>query len=331
MLSSNIKFSVLVEVLVRIVFIGATHFSQRVLAAIHEIPGVSLAGTITNLQNFRISYSNSPVQNVLFADVYAWSVEREYSCYVMEENMSEPELQEWLVSKAPDLLVVAGWFHMVPKPLREISPAIGMHASLLPDYSGGAPLVWAMMNGEKKTGISLFQLEDGVDSGPVFSQAETRIFPDDTIATLYSRIEDLGLSLLRRCLPEIANDRLIPVAQDESRRRIFPQRCPDDGKIDWNWPARRIHDFVRAQTKPYPGAFTFFRRKRVIIWESELFQDKTMDLAPGTMEFTGLALVVVCGDKMVLKINRINWMDEDFYSNQWALKADVGKDEKFGY
>jgi methionyl-tRNA formyltransferase len=167
-----------------------------------------------------------------------------------------------------DIFVVAGWYHMVPRKWRDLAPAYGLHASLLPDYSGGAPLVWAIISGEKQTGITLFQFDGGVDSGLILSQKATAIRTEDTIATLYARIEQLGLDLLRENLPGLADGsaRLIP--QDESNRRIFPQRAPEDGIIDWNQSAWDLHNFIRAQTRPYPGAFTTWQNSKIHIWQA---------------------------------------------------------------
>jgi methionyl-tRNA formyltransferase len=184
--------------------------------------------------------------------------------------MRPPELLRRVESWRPDVMIVAGWYHMVPKAWRKVAPAFGLHASLLPDYSGGAPLVWAIINGEKRTGISLFQMSDGVDDGPLLGQAATEIADDDTIATLYARIEDLGVELLRTRLPLLADGTATLQVQDESRRRRVPQRSPEDGAIEWQWPARRVYDFIRAQTKPYPGAFAACGQQRLTIWRANV-------------------------------------------------------------
>ena len=89
--------------------------------------------------------------------------------------MRDPALLEKVACWKPEAFLVSGWYHMVPRKWRALAPAYGLHASLLPDYSGGAPLVWAMIKGEEKTGITLFQLGDGVDDGPILGQAETPI------------------------------------------------------------------------------------------------------------------------------------------------------------
>lgn len=128
--------------------------------------------------------------------------------------------------------------------------------------------VWAIINGEARTGITLFSLEDGVDNGSIINQRETRITEDDTIATVYARIEDLELNLIDVCLPRMADGTARLAPQGESRRRVFPQRKPEDGAVDWHWPAGRIHNFVRAQTSLYPGAFIQVGGEKVIVWRA---------------------------------------------------------------
>lgn len=250
----------------RVVFIGASSFGLNCLKAVYPLPGISVVGLITNPKTFSISYSDSPVTNVLHADFVAWASKHSLPCFEMARTMRDQALHAWVRTLAPQMFVVVGWYHMVPKSLREIAPAYGLHASLLPDYSGGAPLVWAIINGESQTGITVFQMDDGVDSGPIAGQKSEPIFPTDTIATLYARIEERGIELLREVLPQISRGSLVLRPQDETRRRIMRQRCPADGLIDWRLDALTIERFIRAQTRPYPGAFTSFGGQQVHIW-----------------------------------------------------------------
>jgi methionyl-tRNA formyltransferase len=211
----------------------------------------------------KISYQPQGVTNVLHADFEPVAKDASIPVEILEGNMGNPVLLERVRSWQPALMVVVGWYHMIPRSMRTLAPAVGLHASLLPDYSGGAPLVWAIINGEKETGITLFQLDDGFDTGPIIGQRREPIFDNDTIATLYARIEERGLDLLRTHLPQIARGEAHYTPQDESRRRIFPQRSPEDGRIDWSWSARRVYNFVRAPTRPYPGAFTELAGERL--------------------------------------------------------------------
>ncbi|HEV2866484.1 MAG TPA: methionyl-tRNA formyltransferase [Allosphingosinicella sp.] len=256
-----------------VAFLGTTRFGLRCLEALARLPDCRLVGAIAAPPTFPISYRPEGVTNVLHADVPAFCEANGLPCLLVRDGMRDEGLLGEVERWRPQALVVAGWFHMLPKKWRDLAPAYGLHASLLPDYSGGAPLVWAMINGERRTGITLFQLAGGVDDGPIVGQAATDISADDTIGTLYARIETLGVALLEQHVPLLAQGRARLEPQDERLRRTFPQRGPEDGLIDWTWPAARIHDFVRAQTRPYPGAFTRLGQTRVTVWATRLTDD----------------------------------------------------------
>jgi len=299
----------------RIVFIGATGFGLRCLDAVRSMPEVEIAGVVTAPARFPISYRPEGVTNVLYADFEDYSRAHDIPCVVIEDGMRGDALRQRAESWRPDIFLVAGWYHMVPKRWRDIAPAFGMHASLLPDYSGGAPLVWAMIEGEEKTGITLFQLGDGVDNGPMLGQAETPILPEDDIGTLYARIEDLGIALLRRHLPELAAGTAKLIVQDESRRRIVPQRGPEDGLIDWNQPAKRVLDFIRAQTRPYPGAFTDMFGGKTTIWKARLSDEETP--GPGKLGGDADRPLIGCGDGRALELLAVALDGEDVPASSW--------------
>jgi methionyl-tRNA formyltransferase len=155
----------------------------------------------------------------------------------------------------PDLILVMGWYYMVPRRIRELARhgAWGIHASLLPKYAGGAPLVWAMINGEKETGITLFRLGDGVDDGDIIEQKSFVIEFEDTIKEVYEKANEAAKDILVKSLGQI--ERIMPKPQVESQIEIYPQRRPEDGEIDLKKTALEIYNFVRAQSSPYPGAF----------------------------------------------------------------------------
>ncbi|WP_123661389.1 methionyl-tRNA formyltransferase [Pusillimonas sp. NJUB218] len=240
--------------------------------------------------------------------------------------MNDSALLDVVRSWRPDAFLVVGWYHMVPKSWRDLAPAYGLHASLLPDYSGGAPLVWAIINGEKKTGITLFQMDDGVDSGPIVAQAEEPIFEDDTIAALYERIESRGLDLLRSALPELALGTAVLRPQSQEGRRVMPQRGPEDGVIDWLNKACYLERFVRAQTRPYPGAFFLHLHARVYVWKARAVEyDST--LPPGSPLLIGSDVGVVCGQGVLLleeaEIGEQRLRGESLY--QWLCVDSQGR------
>ena len=293
----------------RLVFFGASTFGLRCLATAAALPECEVVGILTAPQQFTISYRPEGVRNVLYADFSDLARRCGAELHVLAGKMTDPDLVALIRRWRPDLILVAGWYHMVPRQIREIAPTAGLHASLLPDYSGGAPLVWAVINGEEKTGITFFCFDEGVDSGPVIDQKAQPIHFDDTVATLLARIEADAVEMLREHLPHIQQSIAQARPQDESKRRIMPQRSPADGLIDWSQPARRIYDFVRAQTRPYPGAFTFLDGEKLTIWSALPGGAMPSGATGGTAfaaEGSGAA-VVACGDGEALELVEAEW------------------------
>ena len=290
----------------KIVFIGASRFSLRCLSTCFDVPEVQVVGVVTAPKTFSISYRPEGVTNVLYADVSDLAKMNGVPTFFVKENMADPLLLEKVSALNPDAFIVSGWYYMIPRSWRKIAPAYGLHASLLPDYSGGAPLVWAIINGETKTGITFFQMTDGVDAGPIVGQREEYIFPEDTIATLYARVEQHGLALLREILPNMAAGNLKLLDQDESKRRVMPQRSPEDGFINWAHDANTILRFIRAQTKPYPGAYTILDGQRLHIWSADLAQPLTQGEI-GVVKNNVDGMVCVCCGSGAIYLTEISY------------------------
>ncbi|MEO2173475.1 MAG: methionyl-tRNA formyltransferase [bacterium] len=302
----------------KVVFTGASRFGLCCLGSIRDLPCVDVVGVITNEQDFKISYAPQGVSNVLYANFAEYAKQHDIACYTMKQKMNEPGLKTSLEQWQADIMIVVGWYHMVPKSILNQLPTYGMHASLLPDYSGGAPLVWAIINGEDKTGISLFQFADGVDNGPLVGQLVTPITFEDDIKTVYERIETLGCQLLRENLPLLASGEAPHQVQDESKRRICAQRKPADGMIDWGKTAGEIYNFVRAQTHPYPGAFTTLDDDKVMIWSAAVCERPAQaDEAVGQLIICDQQLYVVCGDNSLLQLKQVEFNNEEQAAWRW--------------
>ncbi|MEK9628592.1 MAG: formyltransferase family protein [Nitrospinota bacterium] len=305
----------------RIIFIGASTIGLQCLEIMTQSSLYNVVGAITLPETFSISYRPEGVKNVLFADIKKYCQSHDINCIVMNEGMKDPGLFERVKALSPDLFIVVGWYHLIPKSWLDLAPAYGLHASLLPDYTGGAPLVWAMINGEKKTGITFFQLGDGTDSGPIVAQESVNINQEDTIATLYKRIEDKGRNLFKEHLPRIINGSMDLKPQDESKRRVYPNRSPEDGKIEWTLPADKIYDFVRAQTKPYPGAFSELGSNKVTIWSCRKSQEDMIKRPlPSEIVEADQRIFVGCGQESTLEILKIAVNNEDVPVYDWWVK-----------
>jgi methionyl-tRNA formyltransferase len=143
--------------------------------------------------------------------------------------------------------------------------AINLHGSLLPKYRGRTPHVWAIINGEKETGITAHIMEEGCDTGDIVLQKKLKILEDFSGADILNEFKRIYPEMILELIGQIENKKLKRVEQNNSRATYFGKRTPDDGQINWNWQKERIYNWVRAQASPYPGAFTLFKNQKIII------------------------------------------------------------------
>ena len=159
--------------------------------------------------------------------------------------------------------------------------AFNLHGSLLPAYRGRAPVNWVLVNGERETGVTLHHMVARADAGDIVAQRAIAIDDRDTALTLYRKLGPLGAGLIGEFHPLIVEGRAPRQAQDLSKGSYFGRRRPDDGRIDWRWPARRIFNLVRAVTHPYPGAFSFAGGRKLTIWEARIGREAGPMALPG--------------------------------------------------
>lgn len=173
--------------------------------------------------------------------------------------LDEPGLAERLTALEPDLFAVVA-FSILPRPLLAL-PSLGsvnLHPSLLPAYRGAAPIIWAVIRGERKTGLSTFLLNPRVDAGDLLLQEEVGIDPEETAGELEARLAPLGADLLVRTVDGLGQGVITPRRQDQSRVSRAPKLQKEDGRLDWNQPAEALRNRIRG-TNPMPGAFTQWR------------------------------------------------------------------------
>jgi len=274
----------------RIALLSSTQFGRRCLEeGVLPAEDVEVAGVLTTPQAIRISYSDDPVRIRTHADFTDLARRAGGEVVTLAGKVTAESYREPLTRWRPDLLLALGWYYMVPRSVREMAPmgCAGIHASLLPKYRGGAPIPWAIIHGESRTGVSLFYLADGVDDGDLIGQAAFPITLQDTCATVYEKATRAAVSLLRERLPQMARGTAPRIVQDESQATYVDQRAPEDGRLPWPEKfARQAHDWVRAQTRPYPGAFTFLGDEKVTLWATSLPDRPAWpDAAPGAVEF----------------------------------------------
>lgn len=257
----------------RTVFFGASALGHRCCRALLE-SGADVVGIVTMPEEFSISYSRRPIRNVTYRDFGDLALEFHLPLLKVQRGLDDATLAT-IASWGPDFGLAIGWYYMIQASARKLFPlgVAGIHASLLPRYRGGAPLVWAVINGEQTAGVTLFYLDDGVDTGDVIAEEAFSIADEDTIATLLEKATNASIRLVCEQLPALAAGGAARITQDDSAATTYAQRSPEDGLIDWTWPSERIRNFIRAQTRPYPGAFTRIAGKRVVIWDADVFDD----------------------------------------------------------
>ncbi len=266
----------------RIVLLGTTQLS---LACFHTLlrMGMDVVGVVTTPGEIKISQAGSRVNLVQHADLVTASKRAGIPVIVAAEKLNQ--CVGFIQALAPDFLLAVGWYSVVPSTIRNIPPlgSAGVHASLLPKYRGGAPINWALINGEDRTGVTLFYLDEALDSGDIIAQAAFSITLSDTCATLYEQVTKETQTLLERSLPLLQQRRAPRVPQDERLASTYPLRRPEEGRIFWSLTAGQIHNWVRALTRPYPGAFTWLKGQRVMVWKSSPPLLKKVEEPAGTI------------------------------------------------
>lgn len=221
---------------------------------------------------------------------------------------------ELLKKIKPDLAFAIGWRYLIT-PTAYTVPPLGtfiLHDSLLPKYRGFAPLSWAMINGEKETGVTLFHIAEGVDSGPIVDQLATSITMIDTVNTVEERIIKLYEEIIIKNLSILQTGQAITIPQDEVKASYCCKRIPQDGEINWQQSAIAIHNLIRAVTHPLPGAYSFLNGKKIFIWEAEVADDQLNYVGniPGRVLGKKNNKIEVLTGKGILALKRLQGQDE---------------------
>ncbi len=202
-----------------------------------------------------------------------------------------------------DLVVSAGFGRRIPRRIIDL-PTIGIiniHPSLLPAYRGRHPLNWAIINGEKQTGVTIHHVSERIDEGGVIAHRPVAIEPDDTILDLHWRTVEAGRELLEEVLDAIDAGAFHGTPQGAAGASYYPPRTPADGLIDWQQPAERIRNLVRALAAPYPGAFFYHRGEKIVVERARVLPHDVAPARPGSVTtYEGdIAVQTGCGTLML--------------------------------
>ena len=296
----------------RIIFMGASDLGWECCRVLFEI-GQNLVGIFSIPREFRISWSPTPVTNVRYKSFQDLAEAHCVPLINVTAKLSDPSYKEIIRKLEPDIFIVIGWYYMIPRSIRELAPlgAVGVHASLLPKYRGGAPLVWAIINGETQSGVSLFCFDDGVDTGDVIGQKSFSIEFKETIAEVIQKTTQSSVQLVREFIPLVAGGHMPRMPQDHQSATLVPQRKPEDGWIDWRSKSSlQVYNWVRAQSRPYPGAWTSVGNEEVKVWSVILSDNSQKVGVPGSVTVDPqVGLGVRCADGRIVTVREIGLTD----------------------
>jgi methionyl-tRNA formyltransferase len=291
----------------RVVFCGTPLFAVPTLKLLLAQPDFDIISVITQPDRPRgrgHEVSFSPVKQVALAAGLPVH---------QPEKIRSPEVQELLTKLSPDVVVIIAYGQIIPARLLPI-PKLGwinLHASLLPKYRGAAPINWAIVNGETKTGATTMRIDAGMDTGDVLLQREVSIGPKETAPDLALRLSALGAPLMAETLRGLASEAIVPRPQNHAEATLAPMLKKEHGRINWNLPAQEIFNRMRGFA-PWPGAYTVFRAQTCHLWgepaSSEFSHNQLLgptDVAPGTPFHEKNGLFVVCGGNTVMRMQSV--------------------------
>ncbi len=283
----------------RIVFCGTPAFALPTLNHLIAQPDFQIEAVVTQPDRPRgrgHEVSSSPVKDA--------ALDAGIAVYQPEKIKSESG-QNFFKRVAPDAVVIIAYGQIISESLLEI-PRLGwinLHGSLLPKYRGAAPINWAIVDGETRTGVTSMQVNAGLDTGPILLKYETEIGADETAPQLTARLAEAGAPLIVETLRKLDRGEVAPEPQDDSQATLAPLLKKEDGRIDWSQPAQAIYNRIRA-LQPWPGAYTTFRGKNCHIWGKPAAATiQTQPPAPpAAIVASAGELTVVCGGNTALHI-----------------------------
>jgi methionyl-tRNA formyltransferase len=281
---------------VRVVFLGTPAFAvpslEALAAAGHEILAV-------------VAQPDRPAgrtQEIRPPATKVWAEGRGIPV-LQPEKVRDGKLSAALAPLGPDLLAVAAYGRILGKDLLTLAPqgALNVHASLLPRYRGAAPIQWALAEGERETGVTIMQVDEGLDTGDILLQRALPIRPEDTSATLSDRLASLGGAALVEALDLLPAGRLVPVRQDPAKATLAPVLTREHGRLDFSLPAARLASRVRAFT-PWPGAFTTLGGR---VLKVHAAVEGAGRLSPGRARAVPEGILVGCGGGTALLLSEV--------------------------
>lgn len=282
----------------RIVFMGTPDFAVSSLQTLLNGPDTLLAVVCQPDKAKGRGKKMSPPPVKVLAEQYGLPV-------LQPHSVRTPEFMAQLAELGPDILVVVAYGKILPLALLRLPRlgAINVHASLLPKYRGAAPVQWAVIHGEAESGVTIMQLDEGMDTGDILLTRHAAIGPMETSGELFVRLATLGAEALSEALAQIKSGQNVPTPQDHSLASVAPMLRKEQGHLDWRLPAKSLHNLIRG-LDPWPSAYGFLDGKRYRFFRSEVILRDCPE-PPGTICRADQGGLLVATGKNGLRIEEI--------------------------
>ena len=250
-----------------------------------------------------VTHRDRPDERIWFASVAGLARARAIETLVPDDP-NAPQIVERIRDLRPDFLFSFYYRLMLGAALLAIPRrgAFNMHGSLLPKYRGRVPVNWAIIHGETETGATLHEMVEKPDAGRIVDQEAVAILPDEPAVDVFGKVTAAAERVLRRSLPQLVDGSAVLRAQDLSQGGYYGGRRPEDGRIDWRAPAKRVHDLVRALAPPYPGAFTEVEGTRLRVLRTRRGAQKSGAGARAFLYAEGGRCYAACADGEILEL-----------------------------
>ncbi|HGA4606563.1 TPA: methionyl-tRNA formyltransferase [Streptococcus pyogenes] len=273
--------------MIKLLFMGTPQFSATVLKGLLDNPAYEILGVVTQPDR-----AVGRKKDIKVTPVKQLALEHGISIYQPEKLSGSQELIE-IMELGADGIITAAFGQFLPTLLLDsVSFAINVHASLLPKYRGGAPIHYAIMNGDKEAGVTIMEMIKEMDAGDMVAKASTPILETDNVGTLFEKLAIIGRDLLLDSLPAYLSGELKPIPQDHSQATFSPNISPEQEKLDWTMSNQEAFNHIRGMN-PWPVAHTFLEGQRLKIYEAQLAEGEGL---PGQVIVkTKKSLVIATG------------------------------------
>jgi len=299
----------------KIIFIGGVRFSYEILKTMLE-----------NNWNISAVFSYDDSKKEKISDFVSLDeLCSEYNLQNIKVNKINDQNNIQIIKKIkPDIILVMGWSQLLKREIISIPKigVIGSHPTELPKYRGRAPIPWSILKGLKRSALTFFFIEEGIDNGDIIDQRFFKLSSNDDATSVYKKVESLGKEMILDNLTNLQNGNYTRKKQDDSKFiENWEKREPQDGIIDWSRSSEEIHTLIRATTHPYPGAYTIFNSSKLIIWDAEFSNDQSKGIGK-IMSVNNFNVKIGTG-KGVIILKRVSFDDKEVSISKIFTKDNV--------